>query len=482
MTVQKRRLAAVGAVLVALSLASAPSLAVASPGTWSKPVRVAAGLGALSCASPAFCVATSATRRAIVTFNGTAWSQPQPVPTSANPTSVSCPTATFCMLVADSGSVLTFDGTHWAPSPQQPPQPLAGVSCTSPTFCLGATDSGPTFAYDGTGWTQQAPSSEALRGIQCASATKCIAIAGSAPALFDGRSWRVVSIPHEWAATQAVTCAAVDLCEAVDYLGAFYAYTDGTWVPFGYAFGGGGNGAHSISCGSVTLCAIGTPRLGVAAEFGVNVDGVGVFDFVRPTRKNLNIAVSCVPNFCGAVDRSGLASTTTYPANYIRSIIPSNVLATIESYENAMFAGGFVNLPGILAVDASMSATSLRIDGSCPRGPLQGYTLVRQTEDSKKRVDRWCPDRGKPGLVVRTPKHKLETVLAPYRNYRPLLTVLGDAAAQLAHVREPHASASYVHATKTELLVRYSAGPAGYLKQLDLRVRNHHLTSAKADY
>ena len=76
----------------------------------------AAGLAAPAAASP------------------TGWSQGRLIdPLRGQPTSVSCPTATFCVAVDQSGYALTYNGTSWS-SPEEidPGNILESVFCLVP--------------------------------------------------------------------------------------------------------------------------------------------------------------------------------------------------------------------------------------------------------------------------------------------------------------------------------------------------------------
>src|SRR5215469_17089963 len=73
-----------------------------------------------------------------------------------DPTSVSCPSATFCMAVLGSGYAASYDGTTWskpASLPSANGQP-GSVSCSSASFCItvDAQDSS-AFRFNGSTWS-----------------------------------------------------------------------------------------------------------------------------------------------------------------------------------------------------------------------------------------------------------------------------------------------------------------------------------------
>ena len=91
-------------------------------------------------------------------YDGTTWSQPAGLPTSAGePDSVSCPTSSFCAAVdGGGGNVVTFDGSRWtapvnidskaAKSLNGPVLIfLMSVSCPSALFCVAGDTIGDAF-------------------------------------------------------------------------------------------------------------------------------------------------------------------------------------------------------------------------------------------------------------------------------------------------------------------------------------------------
>jgi hypothetical protein len=451
--------------LVALGAAT-PSSATQWPGSWPRPVSVAPGLGLLSCASPNFCVAAATRTPQLVMFNGHSWSAPQTLPTAGPPYSISCPSSNFCMLVAGPWSVLTYDGTAWCTGPR-PSQTLVDASCVSANFCMAADDEGDTLTHNGSAWSTPQPTANGINQISCASSSLCIARTFSdAPIIYRGNSWRIQPIPHEPVATEAVTCASADFCEAVDAIGGLYAYTDGSWVPFGYALPAAG-GQHSLSCASLFMCAVSMPVDGVATDAGVNRTGVGYFELPKRTavrQKPLYLTVSCVSSFCAAVSRSGLASTyTSPPLGTVLKFLIRGALLQIASYEDATL----LPPPYINPVVASVRPDRLAERAKC----LNPNTLGSITQDSSGLTETTCRIDGR-SYVYRTAKRQLGTTLAPFRNYKPLLTVLGDAAAMVANASGSHGETTSAYATRVELRVRYARGGPGELKELDFSV--HH--------
>jgi hypothetical protein len=300
--------------------------------------------------------------------------------------------------------------------------------------------------------------------------TQCIGLTDSGvPLLYNGQSWRLVPVRHHWGTPVAVSCAAADLCEAVDNRGALYAYTDGSWVPFAYGLGGG-VGAYSLSCASEAVCAFGLPRLGVVTFAGVIDSGASYF--VWPAGpKVLRLAVSCVPTFCAAVDRSGLANAFPVSSS---TALPSRLPTAILDYEDAMFAATSLD-PKIHASAVYVTATTVTERGRCSSAAAAGGVDRSYTQTAHALTEVTCRVHGRAG-VRRFRLSYLDTALARYRNYKPLLTVLGDLADRIAALDNPHATTTSVYATSSELVVQYAEGPHGYLEGLIIKRHRHRLT------
>jgi hypothetical protein len=462
----RRSLSVVSLGILVLAIACGSAAATRWPGP--KPVHVPAGLGMVSCASPTFCVAASVQQADVVTFDGQSWSGPQPIGGIAPATGLSCASNTFCLLVDGDGEVQRFDGTGWTSLSAQPAVDLSDISCVSAAFCLGSDASGETVSFHGSSWTQ--PQQSGATRIQCRAMTQCIGLTNSGvPVLYNGQSWRLVPVPHHWSTPAAVSCAAADLCEAVDNRGAFYAYTDGSWVPFGYGLSGGA-GSYSLSCASETVCAFGLPRLGITTFAGVIDRGTNYF--VWPSRqKVLRLAVSCIPTFCAAVDRSGLADAFSVSSS---TGLPSGLPTAILNYEDAMFAA--TNLyPDIKAFAVSVTASTVTERGRCASATAADGLDQSYTQTAHSLMEVTCRGHAR-SRARRVPLSYLDTVLARYRNYKPLLTVLGDLAARVGGLDDPHANTTSAYATSSELVVQYAEGRHGYLHTVIIQRRRHRLS------
>jgi hypothetical protein len=111
----------------------------------------------VACPSASFCMAVLGSGYA-ARYDGTTWSRPTGLSSSAGePDSVSCPTSKFCAAVdGNDGNVVTFDGTSWtapvnidAEAANSDREPvivfLMSVSCPSAVFCVAGDSTGDAF-------------------------------------------------------------------------------------------------------------------------------------------------------------------------------------------------------------------------------------------------------------------------------------------------------------------------------------------------
>lgn len=233
---------------------------------------------AVSCSSSTDCTAAGAymnkTGKRVplaAGWNGTSWSiQPAPNPTGAIFSflnGVSCPSATACEAVGQTGKTLgksatlaeMWNGTAW--TIQATPNPAGGlynsleaISCPSPTSCMavgtandpvGGTSTTLAESWNGTIWSivptpnVAGSSDNNLGGVSCASATACIAVGSSTPSggggntvtlaeAWNGTTWTILSTPNPagslFTQLAAVSCSSSTMCTAV---GSFDSNTSG---------------------------------------------------------------------------------------------------------------------------------------------------------------------------------------------------------------------------------------------------------------
>ena len=107
-------------VVLGLALVFVETTAANGEGTWSSRQMIDQGAGgfavvltSVSCPSASFCVAVDNAGNAL-TYNGSSWSSPSNIDGSSSINSVSCPSASFCIAVDNAGNALTYNGSSWS--------------------------------------------------------------------------------------------------------------------------------------------------------------------------------------------------------------------------------------------------------------------------------------------------------------------------------------------------------------------------------
>ncbi len=262
-------------------------------------------------------------------------------------TSVSCPSASFCVAVgyvrnfrnADEFTLVeTWDGTSWTVTPSPSPavmvqgvnvqyDELWSVSCTGPSFCM-AVGNGPSYplaeVWDGSTWRVMSIlgnpfSIPSYYGVSCTTPSACIAVgsvynsyAGRLQAVvasWDGSSWTNETTPvlSDHASLASVSCNADGSCIAVgrsssdsvssnQYHTLIEARTTSGWVVTPSPNPDVNNELHSVSCTSASSCiAVGGSGPGAANSLIESYDGTqwSLTAAPNPTSRMLN-GISCV--------------------------------------------------------------------------------------------------------------------------------------------------------------------------------------------
>ena len=120
--------------------------------SWSSPVSIdpsGGGLSSLSCPTASFCVAADVSGN-VLTYNGSSWSSPDSINFGyAVLTSVSCPTANFCAAMDGRGDIFTYNGSVWSSFNTIDPSGIQvdAVSCPTANFCAAVDALGNVFTY-----------------------------------------------------------------------------------------------------------------------------------------------------------------------------------------------------------------------------------------------------------------------------------------------------------------------------------------------
>ncbi len=188
---------------------------------------------------------------------------------SGNFRSVSCPSATFCMAVDESGNnALRWNGSSWSrPATIDPggfKVELTSVSCPSDHFCVAVDTLGRALIWNGRWWSGPRaidPHGAGMESVSCPTATFCVAVDGNGNALtWNGSSWsRPVRIDGTGTNIQSVSCASATFCAAGDWGGDVLTFNGKTWSrpqlvdPTNTAETTGG-GIGSMACPTSTFC------------------------------------------------------------------------------------------------------------------------------------------------------------------------------------------------------------------------------------
>jgi hypothetical protein len=279
-----------------LAAATSSGAGTSSASAWSAPNSIENNLSSVSCPSANFCVAVSLVGDAF-TYNGTNWSAPKLVyyKSLLGLGAVSCASANFCVALGEeNGVALTFNGTSWsAPKKIFLDGSQGVVSCPSENFCVALeTTNGDVLTYNGTSW--------------------------SAPkAIFPDGSQGYVSL----------SCPLTNDCVALGVSGAggFGVTYDGTsWLAPEEIFPSGGDGA-TVSCPSANFCVATTEEGDSSLWVASSYDGTSwsTPTLISDKHPALNLqSISCASaNFCvavgaGVITYNGTSwSTPTYYAN-----------------------------------------------------------------------------------------------------------------------------------------------------------------------
>lgn len=234
-----RRLAVALIVVCALLLTFSASEGRAQVGAaaneWTAPAKIDPWFypSSISCPTAQFCMAVSPVGGGTAaTYDIGSWSSPAPIPGAEGTTSVSCVTSYFCVAVGGKRA-LTFDGVSWsAPTQIGNGTWLRSVSCASQTFCVAVDNAGEALEYDGTSWGSPVSIDypERLVEVSCPSTSFCMAVDSEGYAVrYDGTSWSSPVKASEYG-FNSVSCASASLCiGSTSYLEISYTYDGSSW-------------------------------------------------------------------------------------------------------------------------------------------------------------------------------------------------------------------------------------------------------------
>jgi hypothetical protein len=198
---------------------------------------------------------------------GTVWAAPVVIDSSAAPTSVSCPTTTFCVALDSKGRALTFDGTAWSAPVLVSDSPKAAmVRCSTPTFCMAFAGNGQVVTFNGSTWTAPfvvdavAQTNNIPWLWQACSPSFCMAVEASGSVVrYDGATAHVYT--NIGIHARSVSCPSATFCMAVDGLGGYVTFNGSTWSSASTIASppcSPGDCALLVTCSSSSFCLAGS--------------------------------------------------------------------------------------------------------------------------------------------------------------------------------------------------------------------------------
>ncbi|HEV7958907.1 MAG TPA: hypothetical protein VGP11_05560 [Acidimicrobiales bacterium] len=304
MNLKDRAVAALLALFLAAAslsvLAAAPASATVTSNT---PVTTDA-FTSVSCPTATYCLAGDA--------NGFLWSDVAGTwsslgsPDGSSITSVTCVSALFCMAGDVNGNTYVISGNAVASASEPDGSAIDGISCASTSFCMVVTagDVAYTTTNEGTTWLGSALFGGApVVTVTCPAATLCVVVAVSGFTFtYDNGAWSGVDLPTPDELV-AVTCPTVSFCATVDSQGDVFTYDGTSWTsspqnPVATT-------AVSLTCPTASLCVLGDASGNIYADN----DGTWTADPTNPIDSaGALLAISCSSaSSCVAADGSGNA-------------------------------------------------------------------------------------------------------------------------------------------------------------------------------
>jgi hypothetical protein len=250
--------ALLSAAISAILAAGFASPAAASPAGWSSGTLIdpiAEELTSVSCPTASFCIAVDYSGNAF-TYNGNSWSS-HSIGTGDKLLSVSCPTASFCAAVDFSGDAFTYNGSSWSSQSIDAGNILESVSCPTASFCAAVDYDGNVFTYNGSSWSSpdRIDAGYNLYSVSCPSASFCAAGDNNGNVLtYNSGSWSSPrSIDAGGGGLLSVSCPSASSCAAVDGKGNVLTYNGSSWSSPDSIDASGG-GLNSVSCPTASFC------------------------------------------------------------------------------------------------------------------------------------------------------------------------------------------------------------------------------------
>jgi hypothetical protein len=296
-------------------------------------------LNAVSCGSPALCVAVGNDGQAVTSTSpaggiGT-WSAAD-VDGSNRLLAVSCPTSGACFATDNHAQLLSSAnpaggaGAWRAPVSIDPGRWVNDLSCATTRLCVAVDRRGGVItatspAGGSHSWKRVQPTHSSLIAVSCPSTKLCVAAESGRKLLVSthptggARSWHELTVIPGQQYLQDISCANAHSCALIDVLNgtdigmraARHPIAAGIWRPIddvtSYPHEGNAHGA--LSCTTMSFCAAYTRSdfssgdVWVSSTGGVSWTSVNAND---PTNPHLLSGISCAgPRLCVIVDQGG---------------------------------------------------------------------------------------------------------------------------------------------------------------------------------
>ena len=184
---------------------------------------------AISCSSPSFCMTVGKLGNAAI-LSGTIVQRFSSLDGGHSLTDVSCASSKMCVVIDNAGNFLVWDGAHMSGA-----NPLyeggtttrasvTSVSCPVASFCMNVGDSGEAFTISGTQSSDRTAAGHAWnnkpRYVSCSSSTSCVVADHSGEGYtWDGKSWSTPLLISA-AGVGPISCpTGTNVCVAIDRAG-----------------------------------------------------------------------------------------------------------------------------------------------------------------------------------------------------------------------------------------------------------------------
>ena len=315
------------------------------------PVDPSFGPSSVSCPSQSFCAAIE-TGGVAATFSGGSWSKPIKIDPYKHLRSVSCSSPSFCVAVGAYGLAMTYTGKWWSTPAAIASVQLESVSCPSTSFCVAVGGLGEAVIYNGSSWSEPVKIDRGSlpKSVSCVSEAFCAAVDSNGNVLtFNGSAWsspQSIDSGHE---LTSVSCTSESFCAAVDGKGNAMTLKGGSWsTPANID---SESGLLSVSCVSESFC------LTMAEHGKAEVFNGGSWSEGASMGGVAGAAVSCPSeSFCVAADTEGIASTFNGISWSAKVILGGNGLNTVSCASESFCVGLDANGRAVTYNGSSWSA------------------------------------------------------------------------------------------------------------------------------